>query len=43
MLKGLVQDYFYNHRLSQFTYDVAYANIRGFFEGPGSQRSALDA
>ena len=42
MLKGLAQDHFYNHRLSQRTYNEACASIRGFFEGPGSQRSALD-
>jgi hypothetical protein len=42
MLKGLAQDHFYNHRLSERTYDEACANIRGFFEGPSAQRSALD-
>jgi hypothetical protein len=42
MLKGLAQDHFYNHRLSERTYDEACENIRGFFEGPAAQRSALD-
>ena len=34
MLKGLVQDHFYNYNLLKRPFDQAYTHIRNFFEGP---------
>jgi hypothetical protein len=42
ILKGLVQDHFYNNQLSQYTYKEACTNIRSFFEGPGFHYRNLD-
>ena len=42
MLKGLVQDYYYNTQLSKYIYVNAYNRIRNFFEGPEYQYSNLN-
>ncbi len=42
MLKGLVQDHFYNNQLSHRTYEEACTNIRNFFKGPGYYYHNLD-
>jgi hypothetical protein len=42
ILKGLVQDHFYNNQLSSRIYKEAYTNIRSFFEGPGFHCRNLD-
>jgi hypothetical protein len=41
MLKGLVQDLYYNTYMSKLTYVDAYNKIRNFFEGLKYQRSNL--
>jgi hypothetical protein len=42
ILKGLVQDHFYNNQLFQYIYKEAYINIRSFFKGPGYYYRNLD-
>jgi hypothetical protein len=42
MLKGLAQDHFYNHDLSERPFDQACTHLRNFFEGPGYYRKNLD-
>jgi hypothetical protein len=42
ILKGLVQDHFYNNQLSSRIYKEAYINIRSFFKGPGFHYRNLD-
>ena len=42
MLKGLVQDHFYNNQLSSRTLEEACTNLRNFFEGPGYHCRNLD-
>jgi len=42
MLKGLALNHFYNAFLLQRTFQEAYNNIRGFFEGPSYYRRNLN-
>jgi hypothetical protein len=35
MLKGLAQDYFYNHNLSERPFNQVCTHLHNFFEGPG--------
>jgi hypothetical protein len=42
MLKGLALNHFYNAFLSQRTFQEAYNNIRGFFEGPSYYKRNLN-
>jgi len=41
MLKGLVQDHYYNCSLSAKTYTEAYTHMQNFFEGPKFYRKNL--
>ena len=41
MLKGLTQDHYYNHTLSNRTYAEACTHMRNFFEGPEFYRRNL--
>jgi hypothetical protein len=42
MLKGLAQDHFYNHNLSERPFDQVCTHLRNFFEGPGYYQKNLD-
>jgi hypothetical protein len=42
MLTGIALNHYYNAQLAHLTFDDAYKSLHNFFEGPGTERWALD-